>query len=276
MLATQRKEYDAEARMTFTEHLGELRTRIIRSGIALVAAVIVCYALSSTLFEVVSRPLKPLERIAHPVVVDESGKTVAVENAADTSEGVQWTALNPIEPVLVKLKLGAYGGLIIALPYIIYQICAFVFPGLTPREKKVARFLIGGCGVLAIAGVAVAYWGVLPLILPYLLEWAPKGVVMQLRMNETVSFILMALLAFAIAFQFPMVVLILVYLGLLSPDTLKKHRRVAIVGMAIVSALLTPADIFSMIVMLVPLILLYELSIWASYLVLRRQKASAQ
>jgi sec-independent protein translocase protein TatC len=97
-----------------------------------------------------------------------------------------------------------------------------------------------------------------------------------LRMNETVSFILMALLAFAIAFQFPMVVLILVYLGLLSPDTLKKHRRVAIVGMAIVSALLTPADIFSMIVMLVPLILLYELSIWASYLVLRRQKASAQ
>ena len=275
-MATQKKEYDEEARMTFTEHLAELRTRIIRSGIALVAAVIVCYALSSTLFEVVSRPLKPLEKITHPVVVDESGKTVVVENAADTSEGVQWTALNPIEPVLVKLKLGAYGGLIIALPYIIYQMCAFVFPGLTPKEKKVARFLIGGCGVLATAGVAVAYWGVLPLILPYLLEWAPKGVVMQLRMNETVSFILMALLAFAIAFQFPMVVLILVYLGLLSPDTLKKHRRLAIVGIALVSAILTPADVFSMVIMLVPLIMLYELSIWASYLVLRRQKASRQ
>jgi sec-independent protein translocase protein TatC len=123
----------------------------------------------------------------------------------------------------------------------------------------------------------VAYFGVFPFVLPYLAQFVPEDVNVQLRMNETISMIVLGLLGFGIAFQFPMVVLILVYMGVLTPDTLRQYRKLVIVGLAVVSAMLTPPDPVSMCLMLVPLYLLYEGSIWVSYLVIRSQKkASAQ
>ncbi|HOZ45754.1 MAG TPA: twin-arginine translocase subunit TatC [Candidatus Hydrogenedentes bacterium] len=239
---------DDEARMTFTEHLGELRTRIVRAGVALVIGFVVCYALSNQIFAYVRWPLRALEDA--------------------------WVALSPIEPVLVKLKIAGYGGALLMSPYILYQACAFVFPGLTRKERSVVRVLLFGGAALSVLGVAVAYWGILPLVLPYLIEkLTPDGVVNQLRLNETLSFIVKVLAGFAIAFQFPMAVLVLVYMDLLTPDTLKRYRRVAIVGLAVASAVLTPPDPGSMIIMLIPLLLLYEGSIWASYLVVRKKKA---
>ncbi|HEO72603.1 MAG TPA: twin-arginine translocase subunit TatC, partial [Candidatus Hydrogenedentes bacterium] len=216
-----------EARMTFTEHLAELRDRIIRSGVALVIGFVVCYVFSNQLFAYLKAPLSALDDA--------------------------WVALNPIEPVFVKLKIAAYGGAVIMSPYVIYQICAFVFPGLTPKEKRVVRILLFGCCGLAIVGIGVAYLGVFPLILPYLIDkLTPDGVMNQLRLNETLSFIVKGLGAFALAFQFPMVVLVLVYMDLLTPATLKHYRRVAIVAMAFTSALLTPPDPASMLIMLAP------------------------
>lgn len=149
-------------------------------------------------------------------------------------------------------------------------------PGLTPSERKVVRFLLIGSTVFVIFGVATAYFAVFPMVMPYLTTFVPPGVQVQLRMSETVSLILKGMLGFAIAFQFPMVVMILVYLGLLSPATLRKYRRPAIVILAVASAAFTPPDPFSMIAMLVPLLLLYEISIWASVIMLRkRQQAEA-
>jgi sec-independent protein translocase protein TatC len=136
----------------------------------------------------------------------------------------------------------------------------------------VVQILIFGCSLLGIAGMLVAYFGVFPLVLPYLLRWVPEGVAVQLRMNETMTIILYGLLGFAIAFQFPMAVLILVYMDLLTPAALKQHRKVAIVGIAFLSAVLTPPDPISMSIMMLPLLLLYELSIWVSYLVVRRKR----
>ena len=271
--------HDEDKRMSFTEHLGELRTRMIRACVALGITVIACYIVSDQVFGVLSWPLRPLtesEVVSFELVEspeDGSNALVAQQPVAPKSraDAIEWTVLNPLEYILVKIRIAGYGGLMLALPYILWQLCAFIFPGLHPNEIKVVQILIAGCSVLAVVGVGVAYFGVFPLVLPYLLEWIPDYVNVQLRLNETLSIIIKGLVGFAIAFQFPMAVLILVYMGLLTPQTLKQYRKMALVGMAVMAAILTPPDPFSMLVMLVPLALLYESSIWASYLVVRRK-----
>lgn len=286
-----------EARMSFTEHLGELRTRIVRSGIAIMVGFIVCYIFSNQLIEAISWPLAILQD--EGMIVEEKeaasdgdgGNSDAQETSTEDGEDatpeagatedaqapkkqmrpVEWTILNPLEPVLVKLRLSAYGGVLLVLPYILFQICAFIFPGLKEKEKRAIKFLLYGCTILGVTGALVAYRLVFPLVLPYLVNWAPSFVKIQLRLNETISLILKGLFGFAVAFQFPMIVLILVYMDLLTPQTLKKYRRFAFVGMFVVGMMLTPPDPFSMAMLALPLIILYEMSIWASYLVVRKR-----
>ena len=267
-----------EARMTFTEHLGELRLRIIHAMLALLVGFIVCYAASKWIFAVVSRPLAPLKEAG--IITDAPPSTAPQPDEAPAPSATtpvlrpRWYAGNPLEGFLVRLKLSLYAGLVVAMPVIVYQLCAFVFPGLKAQEKRAVRILLFGCTFFAVLGVVVAYLGVFPLVLPYLSRFLPDGVDQQFRMGETVSLIIKGLAGFAIAFQFPMVVLVLVYLDLLSPATLKQYRRVAIVLMAFGSALFTPPEPISMMIMLVPLVLLYEVSIWMSYLVIRRKRAA--
>ncbi len=262
---------DDEARMTFTEHLGELRTRIVRSGIAFIIGFAVCYYFSKQLFKLVRRPLD------NPALDWMTGPAGSAAEAGNQSidQAIQWLQRTPMEWFLLSLKLSAYVGLLLTLPYILYQICAFVFPGLKPNERKTVLIMLIGCSALSLVGLAVAYFGVFPLVLPYILQWTPEGVTTMLSISETVSLILMGLLAFAIVFQFPMVVLVLVYMDLLSPATLKHFRRQAIVGLAVLSAVLTPPDPISMLMMMTPLVLLYEVSIWLSYLVVRRKRKKA-
>ncbi len=261
----QRTTPDGDVRMTFTEHLGELRTRIMISGAAVIISFFVCYAFGDTLFQIVSRPLQPLQDSG--IVVDPNTGEPADVDAGDE---LKWQALNFMEPFLVKLKLAAYGGILLSLPIIVFQICSFIFPGLKPKERRAVRMILSGSVALGTAGTAISYFLVFPIVLQYLLQWAPEGIEITLRMNENVSLLIKGYLAFAIAFQFPLVVLVLVYLDLLSPKTLREYRKFAVVGIAFMSALFTPPDPMSMVIMMVPMYLLYEISIWLSYFVVRR------
>lgn len=279
---------EEELRMTFTEHLGELRDRLIYSAIAVVVAFVICYGASNYLFYIVAKPLDPLSQSALVKWVTQSGEEAPVtpptpvEDAAPTDPNAaedahkkpvaaQWVTLNPLEGFLVNFKLAAYFSLLLSLPFILYQICAFVFPGLKPSERKLVQVLIAGCSVLGSVGVIVAYFGVFPLVLPYLLQWTPEGVTVQLRVSETVNIVLIGLVGFAIAFQFPMAVLVLVYLGVLTPEILRQQRKLAIIGLAVISAVFTPPDPISMTIMLVPLVLLYEFSIMVAVLMYRKK-----
>lgn len=264
--------WEDEKRMTFTEHLAELRMRIIHSGIAVLIAMIICYIFSNTILEGLQKPLTLLKDLGIVVFTDNEAKNTSEhpgEKTENRSNEIKMVVLNPFEIVILKIKVAGYGGLILALPYVIWQACAFVFPGLKPNERKLAKIIIFGCSSLGIVGVLVAYFGVIPLVIPYLLQWIPPDWGIQLRASETISVIVLLLFGFALAFQFPMVIMALVYLDLLSPDTLRKLRRYVIVGLSIISAILTPPDPISMIIMLVPLVVLYEISIWASYLIRR-------
>jgi sec-independent protein translocase protein TatC len=246
---------DDGSRMSFTEHLGELRIRLIRSGIAVISGAVICFFFADQIFEVLAKPLQALQA--------EDAKA-------------PWVVLTPLEYFIFKFKVAGYSGLCLALPVIIHQLCAFIFPGLRSKEKRVAQFLLVGCFLLAFAGTMLAYFGVLPFVMTYMAQLLPDSVEQQLRVGETISVIVKALIAFGIAFQFPMVVLILVYLGVITPETLKQYRKITIVGLAVGSAMLTPPDPITMTFMLIPLYGLFEASIWLSYLVVRRRDAEKE
>ncbi len=273
---------EEEARMTFTEHLGELRDRLIRSMIAVVVAVIACYIFSDRILDVLKRPLDPVlsgalapgNALATPA--SKTGPTPPSSDSASKARPFSWTIMNPFESIQVKLKIASYGGLVFAFPFILWQLCAFIFPGLKPGERKLVKVLLLGCAGLGFLGVSVAYFGVFPLVLPYLLEWTPLWVNVQLRLDETLTIIVKCLAAFALAFQFPMVVLVLVYMDLLTPQSLRNYRKIVIVSLSVVAAVLTPPDPLSMTIMLVPLVLLYEASIWMSYVVVRRRNRTTE
>lgn len=247
----KRKPVDPEARMTFTEHLAELRIRIIYSGIALIVGFIACVIFSETLYECVAGPLRDVD-------------------------GVTWVTLTPLESFLVRIRLAAYAGIVLTAPFIIFQVCAFVFPGLKPNERKAIRILLTGGTLLMALGISVAYFGTLPLVLPYLMQYNPEGVSMLLSMKATVTLLIGLYLAFAVAFQFPLVALVLVYFDLLQPATLRAYRKPAIIVIALISAALTPPDPFTMLLMGAPMVLLYEVSIWVSYIVAYKRKAKEQ
>lgn len=255
-------EDDSEKRMSFTEHLAELRTRLIRGGMTLGVCFILCYIVSEQIFQILAWPLGSL-----------GIPTQAPGAEASEAAKASWTVLNPFEPLMVKITLAGYGGLLLAMPMLIWELCGFIFPGLLPHERRAAKIMLFGSSILALAGVAVAYFGVLPFLLQFLVQYVPEGVTIQLRMNETVSIIIKGLAAFAIAFQFPMVVLVLVYVGILTPTTLREYRKPAIVVLAVMAAVFTPPDPISMLIMLMPLWALYELSVIVSVIVFRRRIA---
>ena len=289
---------DPEGRMTFTEHLGELRIRLVRSGIAIAIGFVLCYWQAPNIVPLLMKPLTDPgmldwfdvvpEKFSDTFFGDDSseGETPEETGTAETEEqlddaeteeeskgsGVDLIVLNPLETVLVYLKISAFGGILLALPVLLFELSGFIFPGLTLKERTMVRILVIGCTALSVMGVAIAYFIIFPLVMPYLMAFAPEGTIVQLRMSETTSLLLKGFAGFGVAFQFPMAVLILVYMGMLTPAILKRYRRVAIVGMLVASMILTPPDPLSMLMMAGPLILLYEGSIWVSYLVLIKRR----
>lgn len=239
---------DDDKRMTFTEHLGELRIRLIRILVGIGLVFCICFYFSEELTLLLSKPL--------------------LARSAD----VKWVSLGPMESMSVAFKLAGTFAAVFCGPHILYEICAFIFPGLKPKEKRLALTLVVGCSMLAILGACVAYFLVSPQLISLMSDWTPDFVIQQLRMSETLAFQLFLLLAFAIAFQFPMIVLILVYLGVVSQQMLRSYRRYALVLLAFAAAALTPTtDPFSFLAMWGPLVIMYEACVWIAYVIDRKK-----
>jgi sec-independent protein translocase protein TatC len=242
-----------EATMSFIEHLEELRIRILWSLGALVVGAAIGFWVT-TQFEVIgflTRPVRPLL---------EDGRL---------------TYLHPTEPFMVTIKVGIFVGVVLALPVVFYHFWRFVAPGLMENEKRIFVPALLSSVALFVGGAALAFFLVLPFGLRFFLGFATESLQPMITINDYFSFAMQITLMFGLVFETPLVILVLAWIGVLPASTVRKYRRHAIAVMAIVSAVLTPADVVSMLLMLVPLYLLFEISVLLAGLIERRRERRA-
>ena len=234
-----------DVKMTFTEHLAELRARVIKSLIAVGVCAAAGFGFNEHIFKLLKRPL---------------------------GKGVTLQYLSPMEPFMTKLSIALYVAVFLALPVILYQALMFVMPALRQRERRVVLCGLLASGFLSIVGLTVAYIVVLPIALPVLDKFAPEDVIRQLRYELYVSMIFKFLIGFAIGFQFPIVMVSLVHLGVVPVSFFVKNAKYVLVLILIASAMFTPPDVMTQFLMAVPLTVLYGLSLGVAYLFRKREK----
>jgi sec-independent protein translocase protein TatC len=251
----RRRDRDPEGAMTLVEHLEELRTRLF---IAIGAV-----ALASVIGWFLYPPVLSLLR-------DPFCQTIAqLPKEQRPPTGCQFVFSGVIDPVIIKLKVVAFLGLIIALPVVLYQLWAFVVPGLTRRERRMAIPFIATSVVLFLLGVALAYW-TLPKALHFLIGFAGSGLVPILYADRFLSFMMLVAFAFGLSFEFPIVLVFLALAGVISSTQLRSWRRGAIVFIAVFAAVITPSqDPYTMLAMMIPMVVFYEAAIIVARLLKR-------
>jgi sec-independent protein translocase protein TatC len=223
---------------TFISHLIELRSRLLRSIIAVVVVLVCLFPWAKDIYAALAAPL--LKALPH-------GSTMIATDVTGT--------------FLVPLKVTLMAAFLIALPYVLYQIWAFVAPGLYHHEKRLALPVIFSSVVFFALGMAFAYFIVFPIAFGFFAGYTPTGVQMMTDIDKYLSFVLTMFVAFGITFEVPVVVVVLVRLGVVSLDKLRSIRGYVIVGAFIVGAIFTPPDVLSQVMLAVPLWLLYELGL---------------
>jgi sec-independent protein translocase protein TatC len=229
------------AESSLIEHLLELRLRLLRALYGIGVVLLALLPFTRRLYDWLAAPL--LSRLP---------------------EGQHFIALNPAGAFFAPLKLTLYVALFVAAPWVLYQIWAFVAPGLYQREKKLARPLLVSAVALFYAGCAFAYFLVLPSVFGFLVKFSPQAVAITPDANTYLSFVVLIFFAFGLSFELPVALVIMVLLGWVTPKQLADARGYAIVGIFILAAVITPPDAVSQLMLAIPMCLLYELGIVAS------------
>jgi sec-independent protein translocase protein TatC len=236
--------------MPFLDHLEELRWRLLRALAALAAGAVLGY-----------------------VIVQRFGvMELLVRPARSILPNGELAVLNPMTPFFLTLKLAVVVGIILAFPFIVREVWGFLAPGLKPRERRVIVPSLYFGLVLFCVGVAMAYFWVLPLALVFGMSFQADYLVAMIEATQYLRFVTQLLIAFGIVFELPVVVMILSFLGLVTPKFLRDKRRHAIVAITIVASVVTPGDLISTFMMLGPLLVLFELSILISAVIHRRKE----
>lgn len=222
------------------EHLEELRRRILWTVAALVVGTVVGFFLVTRFhaLELLIRPVQPYLR---------DGKL---------------NYLNPADPFMVTLRLAVTAGFLVALPVALYHVWAFVSPILVESEKRTVLPALFFSVALFLAGAALAYFGVLPITLQFFATFEQGTLQQNLTISKFMAYLMKLVLGFGLAFETPVIMLVLGAVGIVTSEMLVRVRRFAIVIIFVLSAFLTPPDVFSQMLMAVPLLLLYEISIW--------------
>ncbi len=235
---------------TLISHLIELRQRLLKAVVAVFLCFIPCAIFSDKLFTLVALPL-----------------------IKKMPEGTSMIATSLISPFMAPLKLALFVALFIAMPYVLFQVWAFVAPGLYKREKRFAIPLMVSSILLFYAGVAFAYFVVFPLMFAFLTTTAPTGVQVMTDITNYLDFVLLLFFAFGIAFEMPVATVLLAATGLVRVETMAKNRGYVLLGIFVIAAFLTPPDALSQTAMAVPMWLLYEVGIILSRILLRERLA---
>jgi sec-independent protein translocase protein TatC len=236
----------------FVAHLVELRDRLIKAviAIAVVAGVLFFYPGPAALYDILAAPL-----------------------VAQLPKGATLIATSVISPFLVPLKILLMTAFLIALPVVLYQTWAFVAPGLYTHEKKLVFPLVISSTLLFFLGVGFCYYFVFGQVFAFIQSFAPKSITAAPDIEAYLSFVMTMFLAFGLAFEVPIVVIVLARLNVVSIDKLKAFRSYFIVLAFIIAAVVTPPDVVSQLALAVPMVLLYEVGIWAAQIFIRHTQA---
>ncbi len=300
-------------KLPLLEHLIELRKRLVRSAAVVLVAFLPCFYFAPAIYNFLALPLYDAYGLA-PVDTESEGEETWIErffhdawmlfsdepepvegagNAGGIAEGgtidrsqeseypPRFIFTSPQEAFLTYVKVGFFVSLCISLPFLFYQLWAFVAPGLYRKEKKLVLPFMLVFPLLFALGAAMVYYAFFPVALKFFLGFQQTGdfgqlpIVMEVRVSEYFSLLLKLLFAFGISFQLPLVMTLAARTGMVTADGLKEKRKYAIVAVFVLAAVITPPDPFSQLGLALPLILLYEVSIWCARITERR-KAAAQ
>jgi sec-independent protein translocase protein TatC len=231
-------------------HLLELRSRLLRGVVGLVVVLACLLPFANKLYALLAQPL--LDKLP------KGGQLIATQVAS---------------PFFAPMKLAFFAALMLSMPWLLYQAWAFVAPGLYQREKKLALPLLASALTLFYAGCAFAYFLVLPMVFGFLAKVTPAGVAMMTDIGAYLDFVLVMFLAFGLAFELPVALVILALLGWVTPAQLREARGYAVVGIFVIAAIVTPPDVVSQLMLAIPMVLLYEAGILAAMLVTPRRSA---
>ena len=221
-------------------HLIELRSRLMRAIVTIALVLLALIPIANRLYAELAAPL-----------------------VARLPQGAHLIATEVASPFVTPLKLAFYAALFISMPMILYQLWAFVSPGLYKHEKRLARPLLAAALVLFYTGCAFAYFLVLPAAFRFLTAVTPEGVEMMTDITHYLDFVMLMFFAFGLCFEVPVAVVILAAIGVVNLQQLRDGRRYAIVGAFTIAAFITPPDITSMIMLAVPMCFLYEVGLLA-------------
>ncbi len=239
----------------FVSHLIELRDRMIRALIAvgIVFGALMLWPGAGALYDLLAAPL-----VKH------------------LPQGATLIATNVITPFLVPLKIALMAAFLIALPYVLYQVWAFVAPGLYSHEKKMVLPLVISSTILFLVGVAFVYFVVIPGLAGFIQKVAPASITAAPDVEEYFGFVLTLFLVFGIAFEVPIAVIVLVRIGVVTVEQLRKVRGYFIVGSFVAAAVVTPPDVISQLALAIPMCLLYEAGILAAAMFAKQGKTAEE
>ncbi len=236
----------------FVAHLVELRDRLVKAvmAIAVVAIVLAMYPGPAALYDLMAAPL-----------------------VANLPKGATLIATSVISPFMVPLKVLLMASFMLALPVVLYQLWAFVAPGLYSHEKKLVLPLVVSSTLLFFVGVAFCYFFVFGRVFAFIQSFAPASITASPDIEAYLGFVLSMFLAFGMAFEVPVVVVVLARMGIFSIAKLKEFRGYFVVLAFIIAAIVTPPDVVSQLALAIPMCLLYEVGIWAAQIFIRQTKA---
>jgi sec-independent protein translocase protein TatC len=235
---------------TFISHLIELRSRLMKAALVVIVLFLALMPWAGTIYDF----------LAHPMMVA-------------LPEGSKMIATGVVTPFLIPVKVTMLVAFIIALPWVLYQLWAFVAPGLYAHEKKLIAPLVISSSTLFIAGIAFCYFLVFGVVFRFINDFAPKSISVAPDIDSYFGFVMTMFIAFGLTFEVPVVVVVLVRMGLVTVEKLKQIRPYVIVGAFVVAAIVTPPDVVSQLLLAVPLCLLYEVGLFLAPLFVRATQA---
>jgi sec-independent protein translocase protein TatC len=246
------KDELAGTEQPFVQHLIELRDRLVKAtlGVVVAAAALAIYPGPAELYDILAAPL-----------------------VAQLPAGATLIATSVISPFLVPLKILMMTAFLLALPVVLYQMWAFVAPGLYSHEKKLVLPLVVSSTLLFMVGVAFCYFFVFGQVFAFIQSFAPKSITAAPDIEAYLSFVITMFIAFGMAFEVPIVVIVLARMNVVSIQKLKDFRSYFIVLAFIIAAIVTPPDVVSQLALAIPMCVLYEIGIWAAQLFIKHTQA---